>query len=340
MPKHSAQLPFWKLSANIPSFHLALLFCAAFVITDSARAASRIGGTYIAHGDRFVEMLQLTESQDGQITGVFNTMDLNSDGSIKTDQASITSGTIDGNQLTLHITELAIFGENIAGTMSGNSIRLQSTGKDGSVLTWDFRPASLDEFKTYADRLKAEGASIVFNSKLMNSAQEFRRSVLNTDAWISNSELHAQRIPAVKDYYQKLENKMRSLVAQERATPDSVTRSQISVALTQADVTGTQSDLQVNQLWDQTIVSSGQNLAKLFANYPSNCPSPTDLQGRGATLQTAEEWYGACQQVVSERTKFQPAFSSIIEVRSELKSFQSAAESRRQALVDEANRIQ
>ncbi|MGD0470627.1 MAG: hypothetical protein ABSA54_19795 [Terriglobales bacterium] len=329
-----------KVLNTIAKLNSVPLLCALLLSVNTACASSRIGGTYVAHGERFVEILQLTESQDGQITGVLNTMELKNDGSIDTDEASITSGTIDGDQLTLHISELAVFGENIAGTVSGSTIRLQSTGKDGSVLTWEFQRASLEEFKTYADRLKSEGAAIVLNSKLMSSAQEVRQTVLNAEAWISNSEVHAQRISAVRDYYQKLENRMRSLIAQERATPNSVARTQISVAVIQVDVTGTQSDVQVSQLWDQTIVNSGQSLIKQFANYPSNCFTLTELQGRGATLQNAEEWQNACQQMLIERMKFEPAFDSIIGQRADLKSFQAAAKSRRQAIVDEASRLQ
>lgn len=333
-------MPSWKTSTSVSRLTVALLSCAPFLVIDSACAASRIGGIYIAHGEQFVEMLQLTESQDGQITGVLNTMDLKSDGRINTDEASITSGTIDGNQLTLRISELAIFGENIAGTVSGNTIQLQATGKDGSVLTWNFQRASLDEYKTYTDRLKSESAAIVFNSNLTKSSQEFRQTVSNAEAWISNSESHARKISAVKDYYQKIENRMRSLVAQERATASSVTRTQISVAVIQGNVAGTQADVQLDQLWDQTIVNTGQNLTNRFASYPLNCGSLAELQGRGAILQTAEEWQNACQQMLIERVKFEPAFESILNERGELKSFQDRAKSRRQNLVDEASRIQ
>ena len=96
----------------------------------------------------------------------------------------------------------------------------------------------------------------------------------------------------------------------------------------------------MNQLWDQTIIDSGQNLAKLFANDPSNCGTLAELQARGATRQTAEQGQNACQQALSERVKFEPVFEAIMKQRAELKSFQVAAESRRQALVNEAWRIQ
>lgn len=316
---------------------IGLPLCPLLFISLVACAASRIGGTYIAHGEQFVNMLQLTESQNGQITGVLNTIDLSSDGSIKTDNISITSGTIDGDQLTIRLSALAVFGENMGGTANGRTIRFQTTGKDGPVQTWDFRRGSLEEFRSYGDSLKAKGEAIIINKKLVKNTQGLHQTVLNAEAWISNAQLHAQRIPAVKDQLQRFEVQMRSLIERERATVDSVTRSQISVAVIQLNVNAMQSDLNVNQLWDLTIRDSGQILAKAFASYPSNCYSSPELQRRGATLQTAEDWHTACVQALAERTKFEPVFTHIMEQRADLKSFQSAAEEQRQKLVNEAS---
>jgi hypothetical protein len=333
-------MPFCRIPATSPTLSIGLLSCSLLLLPNSACGASRIGGIYIAHGEQFVNMLQLTESQNGQISGVLYTIDLSSDGSISTNNISITSGTIDGDQLTLHLSELAVFGENIGGTANGNTIRFQSTGKDGTVQEWDFRRGSLDEFKSYGDSLKAKGEAIILNSKLVKNTQVLHQTVSDAETWISNAELHAQRIPNAKDHFQRLENQMRSLVAREHATLDSVTRSQISVAVIQLNVNGTQTDLEVNQLWDLTIGNSGQILIKTFSDYPSNCYSSAELQRRGATLQIAEEWHSACEQALAERTKFEPEFTHIMEQRAELKSFQSAAEAKRQKFVDEASRIQ
>jgi hypothetical protein len=167
-----------------------------------------------------------------------------------------------------------------------------------------------------------------------------RQAIRSAEQWISNAELHAQKIPRVKDYYRQLEDKMRSLVARERRTQDSVDRSQISVMVDQGDVAGTQSDLQVNQTWDLSIGDSGQNLSRIFASAPSNCGASGELQKRGATRQAEEAWESACRTVLAERLKFEPIYKRVMEQRADLKSFQAKAQSNRQALVDEASRIQ
>ena len=118
---------------------------------------------------------------------------------------------------------------------------------------------------------------------------------------------------------------MRSLIAQERATRDSVARSQISVAVMQGEIAGGQVDIDLNQIWDIDIGNSGSNLDSRFRNWDANCGSAEQLQMRGATAQLSEEWESACQATLAERAKFTPIYKRIIEQRAELKSFQSSA---------------
>jgi hypothetical protein len=317
---------------------IALVF-GLLLVANIACGTSRISGTYIAHGPTFVNMLQLAQTGVGQITGVFNSIELSSDGTLNSENASITGGALDGEQLTLTF-HPGPFGTNLAGTMRGNTIRLQTVGSNGNVLSWQFERSSSAQFKIFADQLKSKGEGIILSAKLLSSAQELRQAVQSAEQWISNAELHAQRIPAVKDYYRKIENEMRSLVTRERGTPNSVARSQISVMVNQGDVAGTQADVQVDQMWDLSIGDSGQNLSRIFANSPSNCDTPGELQKRGATPQSAETWQAACQQALTERLKFEPVYKRVMEQRADLKSFQAKAQSNRQALVDEASRIQ
>jgi hypothetical protein len=65
-----------------------------------------------------------------------------------------------------------------------------------------------------------------------------------------------------------------------------------------------------------------------------------DLEKRGASQQANAAWQKACDQALTERAKFEPAFKRTTDQRAELRSFQSAAEFRRRALVAESDRIQ
>jgi len=133
---------------------------------------------------------------------------------------------------------------------------------------------------------------------------------------------------------------MRSLVAQERSAPTgSIARTQISVIVGQRDIAGGQLDIQIDQIWDFEIEGPGTGLYRHLANWDGNCGNADQLRRRGATPQSIQTWEGSCRQALAEREKFIPMYKRTMEQRAQLKSFQSAAEARRKALVDEANRI-
>jgi hypothetical protein len=65
-------------------------------------SASRISGTYVAHGPNFAEMLQLTQTDNGQLSGVVTSVQLKAEGNISSDQTPVT-GAIDADQLMLSV---------------------------------------------------------------------------------------------------------------------------------------------------------------------------------------------------------------------------------------------
>lgn len=62
---------------------------------------------------------------------------------------------------------------------------------------------------------------------------------------MANAQLHAGRIPRLKDYYRKLEDNMR--VA--RKTSNAVAPGHLFVYVSQGNVAGAQADIQVQQAW-------------------------------------------------------------------------------------------
>jgi hypothetical protein len=133
---------------------------------------------------------------------------------------------------------------------------------------------------------------------------------------------------------------MRSLIAREQQTTDSVTRSQIAVAVTQDDIAGEQVDIRVQQVWDISIGNTGSKLEKDFTDWDGNCGTDQELRKQGANDRAIEAWDRACKEVVAERAKFEPIYRRLSEQRADLKSFQVTAQAHRKALVTEANRIQ
>jgi hypothetical protein len=313
----------------------------SILLVSTACNASQASGTYVAHASAFAEMLQLTQTSDGQISGVLSHVELKSDGSVRSEQSPV-NGTVDAGQLTLKFPSVLSFisGKSLAGTISGNAIHLQIVDSSGNVSSETFERSSASQFKVYADEMKSRGQSIAYNAKLLNLTHEYRETVANAENWIANAQAHAQRIPNAKADYDRIESQMHSLVERERQTLDSVSRSQLSVAVTQADIAGEQVDIQVQQVWDFGIGDSGVILEKEFTGWDGNCGTDQQLRKQGATDQVISAWDHACNQVAAARAKFEPIYRQMSEQRAELKSFQATAQVHRKALVDEANRIQ
>ncbi|MGA8272615.1 MAG: hypothetical protein WB919_13730 [Candidatus Sulfotelmatobacter sp.] len=325
-----------KMKGN---FHSLVLVSALLVST--ACTASQASGTYVAHASTFAEMLQLTQTSDGQISGVLSHVELKSDGNVSSEQSPV-NGTADADQLTLKFPSVLSFisGKSLAGTISGNAIHLQIVDSSGNVSSETFERSSASQFKVYADEMKSRGQGIAYNAKLLNLAREYRETVANAENWIANAQAHAQRIPNAKADYDRIESQMHSLVDRERQTLDSVSRSQLSVAVTQADIAGEQVDIQVQQVWDLGIGDSGAKLEKEFTGWDGNCGTDQQLRKQGATDQAISAWDQACKQAMSERAKFEPIYKQMSEQRAELRSFQATAQAHRKNLVGEANRIQ
>jgi hypothetical protein len=298
---------------------LALLMGALALLNTSCES-SRISGTYIARTPALVDMLQLTQTDHGRITGVLS--GAGPDGKVSSGPVE---GAIDGDQLTLthHGFLFAVSG---SGTIRGNTIQLFS---DGQSMT--FKRGSPSDFQEYVKGL-------VLNRSLVRRTRELHQTVPNAEKWISYGELHARRIPRVQDYYRKIEDRMRSLVREEQTSSNFVHRTQVSAAVIQGKLAGDRADLEVNQMWDRTIGDSGQTLRRIFQSLPSNC-WVSSLKLHGAPSSVVAQWLAACRAAQTEREKFEPVFGHIMEQRAQLKSFERTAASRRESLVDESQRV-
>jgi len=286
-------------------------------------------------------MLQVTQTDNGQISGVLSHVELKQDGRVSSEQTPV-NGTADAGQLTLKFPTVLSFisGKSIAGTITGDTIHLQIMDSNGNVSSETFERSSPSQFKAYADEMKSKGQSIAYSTKLMNLAQEYRETVANAENWIANADVHAERIPNAKASYEKIESEMKSLLARERQTLDFNTRTQISLQIGQGDLAGGQLDMQLDQIWDMGIGDPGAKLEKDFTGWDGNCGTDHGLQKQGASDRAIEAWDQACKEVVVERAKFEPIYRHIAEQKADLKLFEATAQAHRKALVNEANRIQ
>lgn len=129
---------------------IAVCIVAMIATGCSAHGAS---GTYIARGQGFVEMLQITQAQDGQLLGSLSSTTLKPNGSITQDTTNI-SGVADGHALTL-VTKSPIPlvpSFNLPGTIDGEVITI--TNPNGQER---FTVGSPSDYQSTVQQLQAQG---------------------------------------------------------------------------------------------------------------------------------------------------------------------------------------
>ncbi len=97
--------------------------CSAYVVS----------GTYVERGQNFVEMIQLTQGQDGNLLGSMISTTLNANGTIAENTFNL-SGVANGNSITLIAKPPVSLGTslNMSGTVDGESITLTTSNGTGS----------------------------------------------------------------------------------------------------------------------------------------------------------------------------------------------------------------
>jgi hypothetical protein len=313
----------------------------ASLLGPKADGEARISGTYVMHDDRSATMLQLTQTDNGQITGVCTRVELKAEGQIDSNQLSII-GVVDSGQimLTLHGGFAGLGSASLAGTVRGGSIALQGVDANGTMGSSVLSKTSADDFKTYADRVRAKANAIQLDANLTTITTRVYETLANTKSWLSYAQKQMEHVPELEARYRSAESKMRELVNRERSTANGVDRSQISVAVSQGQVAADSWDVEVDSTW-QRILNETATLNRNYSKIVPDCAfSESDLRTRGASQSVLDRCRAACQIFTPAKEKAASGFRVIAEARANLKTIQNDAHKRRQALVDQSTRLQ
>lgn len=133
-------------------FSVVLATC---VLVGGCHSAS-VSGSYIGTTSDTADLLQLTESKDGQLLGSMSEFGYKADGSLNRLSLGVT-GTTDGHSITIVAKPngLSIGSTTISGTVSGGTIVL--TSQDG---TETFAAASPADFQTQVSKLTQQATAI------------------------------------------------------------------------------------------------------------------------------------------------------------------------------------
>ena len=155
---------------------------------------------------------------NGQLSGVLSLVELNQDGNVSSEQTPVNS-TADSDQLTLKFPAILSFisVRSLSGTINESTIHLRSWTPKGNVSSEEFVRSTPAQFKAYADEMKSKGQRIVYNTKLLNLAQQYRETVTNADNLDSKCRGTRRKSPDAKAGYEKIEER-NEIVGRARTT--------------------------------------------------------------------------------------------------------------------------
>jgi hypothetical protein len=212
-------------------------------------------GIYVAKTPNEAALIQLVRSEGGHLSGRFEGIRLEPDGSIK-DLGGEVSGVIDGQNILINVdpTGLSLGKVTLSGSLQMGHLHL--TGHNpGGPLNIDMDRSDQRTFDDRAVSLRAQGNEIVAARAkqaaalaLSNTAAEkyqmVQRAVATVEAFNARAERALPKIGAFNDRFRFITERMKSDLAREQsihgAGQASVARGQLSGAIDQTGGAGIQ----------------------------------------------------------------------------------------------------
>jgi hypothetical protein len=308
--------------AFIPTILIALLSCGK---TDP------VSGTFVSHGDRDAMMLQLSQSENGQILGTYSYVQLNGLNSVKSGQTKVT-GAVNAGEITLSFGGLLGVSDTRSGTANRDTIRLQTLGEHGEVFNSTFQRSSAEEFGRLSDGLRRREKTADLTAHLDTRLREVQNIIGGVDAWIAEANLHAARIPAVEDTYRHINDRMRELINLEQRTPNPVQRGQLSVQVSQVHVSASQYDLQGEAVWSG-VMDRAKAINVGLNTFIADCATPdAKLQQAGIGPNELRKWRDQCSDARNAQTRFAKVFTGMVDQSMNVKYYREQHRKERDAL--------
>lgn len=309
-----------------------------------------ISGTYLASDRTGVLWLQLVRTPDDHLTGQLSLSKLNTEGKVDFDAVSVTGVYGDGN---VTLSGSRFFGLQtfaLSGTLDGNKLTLSGSGGPTPFV---LSRADMSEYLKQLANLNATSQSFLAAKAAAVSRQRMDQAQRNLVARIdqavsrmqrfdSEADAHLGRFPVAEKQYQAITAKIGGYVQRERSLAGNsdaeVTRSQLSVAATQASFETDQMHYQTQSL-ESSLSDNIKPLSDEAANLEAACGAP------GATLPTltptqADAHNAACGRLATALPTFRQKYSAITAGLAHLERVYSEEKSAQQALLQTAEKLQ
>jgi hypothetical protein len=309
-----------------------------------------ISGTYLVSDSGSVVWLQLVRTPDNHLTGQLTASVLKPDGRIDRNSASIT-GAVDGENVTL--TGSGLFGlqsVTLSGAFSGDTLTL--TGEQAEPLV--FKRVPLTVYQTQLSELNGRAQAIVSAKAAAVARENAERSQRNFIQAIDHlveqmqqfdqrADVHLTRFPGVEKQYQAITTKVRDSVEKERrlaGNPNaSVTRSQLSIAATQASYETEQLHYQGQSLeWSMAPITN--QLLTDGRSYGQVCQTLLSTPHANMTQGQAEAEASACDRLRGGIVIFRPKYNAFEGGLTHLEQVYTQEKNAQQALLQTAEKLQ
>jgi hypothetical protein len=211
----------------------------AFLVLIPSFAEAAISGTYVGSGADIAVLLQLVESNGGQLSGRYEQQKLVSGNRIEQLNASV-SGTSDGQTIVLQVrpTEVLAGTYVLSGTISGSVLQINGGGY-GQTFHLNLTRATEDEFRTRAANIATSANRAVATQTLEADLETSEHTLDAMSKFSANPEPRPSAFIPYEQRYRTLTQAMRAALGRQQSIPRFIqtpVRGQIGVAINQAAI--------------------------------------------------------------------------------------------------------
>lgn len=231
-------------------YHLVAVSCLMFFLAGCGNKG--VSGAYIATGPQLINLLQLTESKDGQLLGSMSEVKYKADGTMERMALSV-SGTTDGQSITIAVKSDTLLAQsvNLSGTVEDGGITF--SGADG---TERFSKSTVDDYQAKLSELNRQAASLRIeaareqHSKEVAAAHQAQQEALN--ARLLNESKQVDALTAKLNDYATLVEAKHDLspfhVGHTKLLAAARHDLELQKALPKGSYAASQADFRINQL--------------------------------------------------------------------------------------------
>ncbi len=326
------------------------LILFALMVMDMSALANDISGTYVGKGDNSVFLIQIVQTNDGNLTGRYEQVVLQPDGKLHDMNATITGAT-NGQTVVVTIKPSEFLAGNIAtsGTIQGGLLHLTGGGS-GSNLTLNLQKSDDDaEFSSHVANLtnqanqinetrrqqEAEKSAAEVQAKIEQQKDNFiaeaNNLIRNMQVKNMESDKVIKHLLQDEAYYHAITSKVRShyeRCEQLSGYRNGVARDQIIVAMNQGVVATNQVDVHVQSIKTSFIMNVEpllKELAKITHNSPNRRPKRVNA---------------ACQKLQDPGKAFRAKCKAVEDMLNRIEKTYQTELDVQQSMINRANHIQ